>query len=609
MYNKPDTCNPKLLACLVGALFFAFHVHAFGDDATVSGTVTDADTGLPVEGALVAAFGSDGNSLVNVTTGPGGNYQLEISVDGNDEQVVFMRAGSDNYVSQAWEGVSCELDSCPILASDPIALQSGQDKDAVDFTLAPGATLTGTLRPEGINKSVRLWSAAGQFLDYRDLLSGTEDWSFDGLAGGSYYLSFFGWGAEGSRYIRILHNGLFCPWGGCHRARGEPITVDTGATRAGVDVELEIGGTVSGALVDTQGDPIPFAADEPETAGYDVIDIDGNVVGGGDIVENVDGEAVLRASGTGIPPGEYFVRTHSEWWGLSIGYGHGGADAVAPGFIDSMYPNIPCVGRSCDLDAATTVVIEQDENTEIEIAVVPGSTITGSVVDDATDDGISRGVVKLVEADNTLLAATYTDENGDFLLGGFPEGSYFLRTSMSGGTGPGRFGFQNPYFDTVHGADENCSEALCDPAMGAAVELDGSTDPDPIELRVTPGPVIRGQIIDTLTGLVIAWGRVEVFDDEGNFVGSYRVTSSDGQFQTTALSPGTYTVIPEVSPAFSGVGVDAPDQPEALNHQFAERTSDDGSAFTVEIDDEDVEIIARVVDKALDRVFHDAFGD
>ncbi|TVS13780.1 MAG: DUF1416 domain-containing protein [Wenzhouxiangella sp.] len=264
-----------------------------------------------------------------------------------------------------------------------------------------------------------------------------------------------------------------------------------------------------------------------------------------------------------------------------------------------MYPDIVCAGVKCDLDAAEKVSVTDGEITSITIELSTGSNIAGSVVDDETGEPITGAMARVLADDGEILASVLTDEDGQFWLGAFPDGDYYLRTTMSGSYGLGHFGIQHRYFDRLYGSDSSCSERLCDPADGTAITLEGS-DAGPFELRVEPGPVISGRITAQPGGLLLSNGWVEVYDSDGNFVGSYRVNPTTGQYQTTALAPGDYTLVPIVSPAYSAVTTgDTTPRGVATPRRSA--------GFIVSIDTEDVSTDLPVIDSATELIFEDRF--
>ena len=224
------------------------------------------------------------------------------------------------------------------------------------------------------------------------------------------------------------------------------------------------------------------------------------------------------------------------------------------------------------------------------------------MLDDSSGEPLADAGVNLINADGDKLAAVTTNANGEFSFGGFPAGSYYLRTSVSSRGGPGLNPTQLPYFDRVHGSSEDCSELLCDPADATPLVVDGSTDIEGIEFRVTAGPVIRGRIFDQLTGSPINRGQVALFDDSGTLVGRYALDFFTGAFQTTALAPGTYLLVPEVSPAFLA-GSTSAGRAKVAGH------SRSAGSTTVVVGQDDVEANVSVIDQSIDRIFRSRFMD
>jgi len=470
--------------------------------------------------------------------------------------------------------------------------------ETVESSLDSGASISGTLLPDDIDRRVSIWSSeGGPALETEFLPAGQSEWSVDGLEGGSYFLQFENLQAPWE-HVLVDHNGQVWSLSGTNPASGPHLSIAPGEHLTDIDMVLEEGASISGVFVDGDGNPVP-AESGPRRGLYELIDDEGRVVGGGGIAES-DGELILQPGG-GVPEGEYLLRTYSEFRGRGVGYGHwGSADSTTTsGFADGLYPDVPCAGLQCNESAAKPLSLTAGEVTEIEFELNPGGDVFGQVVDDVSGAGIPAAV-KLVDFQNNTLAGVITEDDGTFSFGGFPAGAYYLRTAVSWAP-PGVVPVQGAYFDRVYGADGDCTQALCDPMEGQLLVLDGESDEGPIELRVNPGPVISGQITNAIDSQVINGGRVDIHDQADNFVGRYWVDTTTSEFQTTALEPGTYTVVPFVSVGFEGVGVEVPDQDKL------EMESAPDNAFTVEIDNEDVSIIVKVMDAALDRIFQDAF--
>lgn len=582
----------------------------------VSGSVS-ASGGAPLGGIELSLYSA--NSRNTYTD----HFQGISAMDGRWEMPLAVRPGEDfrmladapfgaNYVTQAWNNRSCQYRACAIVSTDPLPIKAGVVSPGIDFTLQTGATISGTLLPDDELRFVFVFDAAGGQMvgASRALTPGQSTWQFERLAGGSYYLQVGPSSGGGSNLIRQLHNGLPCPVNGCNRARGAPLAVPVGGHRDGIDIALIEGGSIAARIVDAVTGLTPDLLIHPDNPTFfgslNFIDSTGELVGGGP-VRAVSGELRLLQS-AGIPPGSYYVRTHDSWQGSGLSFSHPATSPISllDGYSDAVFPNLPCTGLSCDLSSATLVEVVEGEVTEIVIEVSKGSMLSGQVVDDITGAGIAATVVELVDAGNRRLAATRTDGNGQFSFGAFPPGSYYLRTAMAGLVGIGHVPAQHAYFDRVFGAASSCSEQLCEPATGTVIELDGNNNANGFILRVEPGPVIRGRLIDTLSGLDINWGHVEVFAEGGALVGRFRVDWQTGLYQTTALPPATYTLVPRVSPAF--VAVPLTGAPESRLAPLRSARTGAAGAVMVKMGTEDVEVALGVVDVAQATIFGDRFG-
>jgi len=574
----------------------------------LSGAITRASDDQPLEAARVLAMPIDTpwtrySSQFHGVADETGQYETTLAVAPGDYHLMAHPAPGENYVIQAWQGYSCQFEQCPILDTDTIEILEGAVTENLDFSMAAGAALSGTLTPADIPRVVRLFDGSGRMLD--DFLfapwepPGEDQWEFSGLAGGSYYVE-LGPFSSTEPWLRVLHNGLLCPFSGCERATGDPLVIPAGATLTLPDVALESGGQIEGKLVDATTGEAPPTVGEWLLRTYEILSDDGTVVGGGTI-DDVDDEVLLLPSAA-LPDGEYYVRTFTAFRGEGIGYQWITGDpstGYLPGYVDGMYPDIVCAGVKCNLDAAEKVTVTDGEITSITIELVTGSNIEGSIVDDETGDPVPGAIARLLSADNEILASVISDNDGQFWFGAFPDGDYYLRTTMSGSNGMGHLGVQHRYFDRLEGSESTCSEMLCDPADGAAITLDGS-DAGPFELRVEPGPVISGRITAQPSGLQLNNGRVEVYDSSGTFIGSYRINPSTGQYQTTALAPGDYTLVPVVSPAYSAVITGDTNPREVAGPLSA-------AGFVVSIGTEDVSADLPVIDVGADQIFDNRF--
>ena len=117
-----------------------------GATASVRGRVVNPQ-GMPVAGAAVQAYGSDGRPSTAVETDARGRYAIE-RLDAGDYRVrAFKRGFIGSKTGQAQSAVELLL-----TGSDPadamVTLRSGQAADGIDVTMVRGSAITGTIFDE-----------------------------------------------------------------------------------------------------------------------------------------------------------------------------------------------------------------------------------------------------------------------------------------------------------------------------------------------------------------------------------------------------------------------------------------------------------------------------
>ena len=102
-------------------------VHA----GTVTGTVTDASTGLPVRDARVTLWVADGGVGPSTTTGPDGTYSLTLVFPGDGYTMQFSDYLNGRYSEQWWNGKT------PGQTPDTFSITSGGTTTGIDAALQP----------------------------------------------------------------------------------------------------------------------------------------------------------------------------------------------------------------------------------------------------------------------------------------------------------------------------------------------------------------------------------------------------------------------------------------------------------------------------------------
>ena len=310
--------------------------------ASISGTVTGADTGLGLPNANVFAL-LDGNQVGFATVASNGSYTIDGLAPG-DYTLQFVPAGSTNYVGQYWNNAPSAA------TATTISIGSGQAATGYNAVLAVGATVSGTVTTTD-DPSLGLANASVTAVDSSDnYVAGTTtdangNYSIVGLAAGSYRIKFD------------------APYGDSHASqfwksaatfdKATPVSVTSATATSGINATLAAGATISGSVVDTSTPavPIPYAIVEVLTPG-------GTYVASTEADEN--GNYVL----SGVPAGTYVV----EFDGTD-----GGA------FVSSWWRNASKLSAATRITIALGASISGINGTMAPAYLTPGHpTITGS---------------------------------------------------------------------------------------------------------------------------------------------------------------------------------------------------------------------------------------
>ncbi|MEM1091269.1 MAG: carboxypeptidase regulatory-like domain-containing protein [Pseudomonadota bacterium] len=577
--------------------------------ASFSGNVT-ASAGGPLADVPVQIFTDEPferlRALGTTFTDGAGNYTFDYALKAG---TYFAGAGVDqfiteplpygNFVSQAYSGFTCEYLSCVITATTPITVSTGVPVTAIDFVMEPGALMTGQIldAATGLPISdpeftfIRIWTPddglqLATFAVFSDAFGPTFDSSYriEGLSG-SYILEIDPQPSTTTDLLRILNDTSSCPFAGCDRGEGVPVTLLPGSPVV-QNFSLNRGGKITGQVTDAAtGAPINGS----NAIAIAILTTSGEVAGGG----------VIDAAGTistadGVEPGTYIVTTGLPFRSQSI-TGQGAASFLGGNFADQAFSGIDCAGLACDLGLATPVTLTAGAVTpNIDFALNQGFTLSGTVTDATSGTPLRNRNVEIFTPAGQRVALENTDSTGTYTTGGLPNGDYRVVVKDGGRVTLGAFGFNGlGFFGQVFGNPSNCMQDFCDPTSGSNVTIAGA-DVSGIDFALNPGPTISGQIIDTATGLPVRL-TVDVFDASGNNVGAWSTVSSGrGQYVTSALFAGSYTLVPRLTRSFSISGPTSVPK----NSRLVKGGGSDGS-LTVQITDSDVEGVQLEVVQSL----------
>jgi len=256
--------------------------------------------------------------------------------------------------------------------------------------------------------------------------NGDEQWGYaesgsdgsyqiTGLPPGEYYLTAADMsGVKHQGFLRQLYKETSLPlfvYGRYAAAHGTAVKVTNDETSAGIDFALLRGGTISGTLKD--------ASTGAALVNHSVCTqmADGTMTG----CTTTDSRGFYSV--IGLPTGVYRVSTTE------------GSDE---GYVPQVYKTGICPWPNCRAILGTPVsVTAGQESAAIDMALVKGGSITGTVRDAATGAPLANFVILSFDRSGAQGRAVATDARGTYSLDALPTGTYSLTIApyLSGSRG------------------------------------------------------------------------------------------------------------------------------------------------------------------------------
>ena len=350
----------------------------------LSGTITTADSGLPLENARIDVRGLDyynANLDPTTYTDADGAFQIvgldsaiesldnPVPVAGNYELKVTVPGRPVFY----WPGVYTSGDA------EPVGALRGEIADGVDLALPPGGEIVGRVTDADGNPatsgSVQGRNDEETWMSVTVGLGDDGEFSLSGLAPGPWSLE-------------VRADGLAAT------ATADPLQVAEDGWVDGVEFALGPQSTLSG----TVSGPAGPVADVTVTA----TPLDDGVDGTASSDE--DGEFTV----TGLAPGEYVLHLRTS------------DDTVLSGYL--------CGSTVCEQsseDEAVTVGVSEDIGLGI-VALPAAALIEGRVVDRESGVPLGRIYVTATAEDGVGSHLAVSDDEGVYTLGGLAAGTYWL---------------------------------------------------------------------------------------------------------------------------------------------------------------------------------------
>jgi len=360
----------------------------------ISGSVKLQGSNDPIASASVRIYDDAGRYVEDVATLFDGTYESEQGLATGNYRVAT--ADTLELVDELYNDIPCP-NECDVVPGTPVAVSAGATTGSIDFLLAPGGQISGTVTETGSGDPLEfvyliLVDDTGRWLG-QTFTESDGSYIFDlGLPTGDYYVLT----DEQATYVDEVWNDHACIY--CDPTTGDAIAVTLGMTTSGVDFVLAPGGHVSGEVTAASGgaplENIDVVIYEPSGSSVDGVSTQS------------DGTYVSYRA---LPSGTYHAVTRNS-----------------QGYIDERDDGVACTG-SCDPAAGTGFsVAAPSETGGIDFALDVGGGITGTILDAATGmppaDGIglvlwdsAGGYVEDFEADADGTYSTRT---------GLPSGNY-----------------------------------------------------------------------------------------------------------------------------------------------------------------------------------------
>jgi hypothetical protein len=463
---------------------------------TISGTITDAAVAPPdnrLEFVTVDFFDEDGQWVSNPSSNASGDYVTPGMPSGTYYAITF---NLDQYLNEAYDDQLC-VGHCAPTAGAEIVITPGLDTEGIDFELVKGGSVSGmvTADPAGTpieNVVVEIYESDG---DWRG--TGWTDKTGAYITGGGLPASatYRALTFAPAPFLNELYDGMPCS-GGCDLTIGTPIVVSLGAETMGKNFALSSGGTFSGIVTDGAAGLVGVQIEIFDTAG--------------NFLHTAFTDGAGRYVTLGLAAGNYHARTWND-----------------RGLINELFDDIPCF--LCDVTSGTLIAVSDGgaDTPGIDFVLTDGGTLSGTVTSTATGDELTGVIVDIFDSAGTWLANPTTDVQGRYASPGLPTGDYYARTWNTAG-------YVNELYD-----DHPCPPT-CDPVSnGTIIGVQVGADTGGIDFELDSGGSISGTITDAGTAQPIANMTVEIWDANGDYA-TGTVSQTNGHYEVTGLSPGTY---------------------------------------------------------------------
>ena len=294
------------------------------------------------------------------------------------------------------------------------------------------------------------------------------------------------------------------PHEGYYGRPGKTVTVASGETVSGVEIELKRGGVISGRVTTADRTPMigrRIVLESVQRGGRRRIIIP-------NLPNDTDDRGMYRIYG--LPTGRYLVSLQGSAASMIEPKG-------ARRFATVYYPGVTDESKASEVEIRD----EGDEVTNIDIVVAVQSrhSVSGKIVNALTGQALGKMFYSVSEVTPSLPARPIRSEsnnNGEFRLDGLTPGNY-----------------------VISAVPENASSEYSD----SVSFIVGETDISGLEIRVHPGSSISGSVVFEAGGATFPSApenlsiTVRQTDNLGRSTTNRAIVGADGAFKVTGLRP------------------------------------------------------------------------
>lgn len=291
----------------------------------ITGVVSDASTGNPINGVQVIVYDSTGRRVTTASSDATGSYRV---FDGLPTGNYFVRtSNSFSFVDELYPDIPCVAGFCQVTGGSTVPVTVGAESQ-LDFQLNQGAMISGK-----VTNSATSLPLQGILLDILDSANNHLGFEFTdadgnfstrvGLTSGNYFIK----SLNQTGYVDEIYNNIPCIASQCNASQGTPIPLNPGDHTTDVNFNLDPGGTISGKVTEAStGLPLNnvyvfLATNQGSIIAYGLSNSCGNYT-----------------TFHGVPEDDYIFRTLNPY-----------------GLLDEAYDDHLCIDNICSVDTADRV--------------------------------------------------------------------------------------------------------------------------------------------------------------------------------------------------------------------------------------------------------------